>query len=105
MHTKIILFGICFALMFFPVVIPLDSYAIDSPGGDIAALDTHSFIVSKEFAGEIKLYLCSVQDGRIFIKDSTSIPYMTLEHRELDNAAGDEETPNKEESPIIKISP
>jgi hypothetical protein len=105
MHEKINFICICLALMFLPVAMPIDSYATDSPGGNIAALDTQSFIVLKEFAGEIKLYLCTIHNGRIFIKDSSSIPYMTMEHRDLDNFTGKEEPQKKEESPIIKIVP
>lgn len=105
MHEKINLFCLCLALMFLPAAIPINSYAIDTNEGDIAALDTQSFIVLKEFAGEIQLYLCTIQNSRILVKDSTSIPYMTMELRDLDNTADMENPQKKEKSPIIKIVP
>ncbi|GEM_PF-2675231 len=114
MHKKLIPYSIRLLFVFLLIVIPIYSYAFetqggditgfDTRGGDITALDTHTFIVTREFAGEIKLYLCSVEDGRIFIKDSSSIPYMTMEHRDLSKPHGSE-VPGNTESPIIKMVP
>ena len=105
MHKKLILYSIRMLFLILIIVIPRYSYAFDTGGGDIIALDTQNFIVTREFAGEIRLYLCSVEDGRIFIKDSGSIPYMTMEHRDLGKPAGREFVPGNYEAPIIKTVP
>ena len=105
MHKKLILSSVRMLFLVLIIVIPRYLYAFDPGDGDIIALDKQTFIVTREFAGEIRLYLCSVEDGRIFIKDSGSIPYMTMDHRNLGKPAGREILPGNNESPIIKTVP
>jgi len=105
MYRNLICFSINVLLVCLIICTPTYSCAFNNRGGDITALDAQTFIVTWEFAGEIRLYLCSVKDGRISIEDSSSIPYMTIEHRDLGKPAGSGIPPDKIESPIIKTVP
>lgn len=107
MLKKMIIYGISASLLLLIVIMPLCLHALDTGGKDIAVLDPQTFIVTKEFAGEIKLYLCTIQDGRILIRDSTSIPYMVMEHRDLRKPGNNEISAGNgnDEPPIIKIVP
>jgi len=98
-------FPMVFVLLFLLALVPACLCAADSQGGDIAALDRQTFIVKKEFAGEIKLYLCMVEDNKILIRDSASIPYMVMEHSDLSGKTDSENPLSTEKSPIIKIVP
>ncbi len=92
-------------LVLFSLGMPLCSHALDAQGTGIAALDSSTFVVSREFAGEIRLYLCVIEDGRIIIKDSGAIPYMVLDHRALNTITPEKNPAKPPESPIIKIVP
>jgi hypothetical protein len=105
MYRNLICFSINVLLVCFIICTPTYSCAFNNRGGDITALDAQTFIVTWEFAGEIRLYLCSVKDGRISIKDSGSIPYMTIEHRDLGKQGSKGIPPDNIESPIIKTVP
>ena len=105
MNKKIFICAICVSLLLSGVFLPPGSYALDAGAADMVVLDSQTFVVSKEFAGEIKLYVCSVKDGRITIRDATSIPYMTIEHRDLFKSPARDTLPGDINSPIIKTIP
>ena len=102
MNTKMLLCAACVCLLPVIVMMPTNSHALDTAAAGIAVLDSETFVVTREFAGEIKLYMCSVKDGRIIIRDSTSIPYMTMEHRDLSRSSGNEVRSGGRDAPIIK---
>ena len=105
MDNKLMFYGVRMLFFLLLIIIPIYSYALDTRGGEITALDAQTFVVTKEFAGEIRLYLCGVEEGRIFIKDSSSIPYMTMEQRDMSKSVDDKLPPGSNESPIIKTVP
>lgn len=90
---------ICTAMVF------RQSHAFDVPQENLVALDSTTFIVSKEFSTRIQLYLCKVRDNKIHIVDSCCLPYMTMDHRDLSETPNDQNTGKSVEPPIIKITP
>ena len=80
--------------------------AYDASPVTIESLDAKTFVITKEFAAEIKIYVCHIEDGKVVVDDACSIPYMTLEHRNLlDKQKGGVTPTSKEQTPIIKKIP
>lgn len=96
---------ICICVVFAITAMPSCVHAIDTTAEGIAVLDSHTFVVTKEFAGEIRLYVCSVKEGKIFIRDSASIPYMTMDHRDLNTLSGKETGAERKDPAIIRTVP
>lgn len=90
-------------ITFFVLLAATLAQAYDASQVTIESLDAKTFVITKEFASEIKIYLCHLEDSKVVVDDACSIPYMTLEHRNLfEKQLGGVSPTSTEQTPIIK---
>ncbi|RLB00376.1 MAG: hypothetical protein DRG37_02665 [Deltaproteobacteria bacterium] len=84
-------------------LLPSTSLAFDGTAPQVTRLDAKTFVIAKEWASEIRVFLLKVEDNnKMVLIDSCSIDYMTLKPRHAASTLSPKKDGSLETTPIIK---